>query len=69
MKLCLILLTVAVTGCTQPQAKPQARPRPRGYEVEQRMSPAMKAVVMELVWLKSDPNMFKAKEIDPFRRQ
>ncbi len=59
-----ILIVMSVWGCTQQQAKPEPR-----YRVEQRMSPAMESVVMELVWLKSDPNVFKAKEIDPFRRQ
>ena len=60
MKLCLILLIMALSGCTQPQAKPGPT-----YRVEQRMSPALKAVVMELVYM-ADPNVFKAKEIDPF---
>ena len=64
MKICLLLLIIVLSGCTQPQAKPE-----RSYRVEHVMSPAMKAVVMELVWLKSDPNVFKVKEIDPFRRQ
>lgn len=64
MRLCLILLAIALSGCAQPQAKPE-----RSYRVAQRMSPAMKAAVMELVYMKSDPNVFKAKELDPFRKQ
>ncbi len=63
MKLCLILLIIALSGCTQPQAKLK-----RSYRVEQSMSPALKAVVMELVYM-ADPNVFKVKEIDPFRKQ
>lgn len=67
MKIWLILSIIALSGCTQPQAKPEPALR-TAYRVEQRMSPAMKAVVMELVWLRSDPNVFKVKEIDPFSR-
>ena len=64
MKIWLILLLIALTGCTQPHAKPEPH-----YRVEQRMSPAMKAVVMELMYMRSDPNVWQVKEIDPFRRQ
>lgn len=66
MKIWLILLAVALVGCTQQQVRPEHEPT---YRAEQRMSPAMKAVVMELMYMKSDPNVFKIKEIDPFRRQ
>ncbi len=58
------LLIIILSGCTTHPRKPEPT-----YRVEQSMSPAMKAVVMELVWLKSDPNIFKVKEIDPFRKQ
>ncbi len=61
MKICLILAIIALVGCTQQQAKPEPH-----YRVEQRMSPVMEAVVMQLVYMKSDPNVFKVKEIDPF---
>ena len=64
MKICLILLMIVLSGCVSHPRKPE-----RSYRVEHVMSPAMKVVVMQLVWLKSDPNVFKVKEIDPFRRQ
>jgi len=68
MKICLILLMIVLTGCTAHPRKSEPQPV-RSYRVEQRMSPAMKAVVMELVYMKSDPNIWQRREIDPFRRQ
>ena len=67
MRLCLILLVIALTGCTSHPRRPETQPV-RSYRVEQRMSPAMKAAVMELLYMKSDPNIFKYREPDPFRK-
>ncbi len=64
MKICLMLLVIALAGCTQHTAKPEPT-----YRAEHRLSPAVRYAVMELLYMKADPNIFKAKEIDPFRRQ
>ena len=64
-KIIYILLLVVVLGCQKPQ-QPKIEQK---YHVQMEMSPAMKEAVMTLVWMKSDPNVFKVKELDPFRRQ
>lgn len=63
MKYGLILLIIALSGCTQHPRKPEPVSVP-GYTVEQRMSPAMRAVVMELVYMRIDPNTSTGKELD-----
>ena len=56
---------VLIGGCTQHTVKPEPIPT---YRVELRMSPALHEAVMTLVYMKSDPNVFKIREPDPFRR-
>lgn len=58
MKICLILLLMALSGCTQQQAKPEPT-----YRVEQRLSPAMKETVMMLIHRQSEAKLLKAKEL------
>ena len=60
----LVFLFLAIVGCQKPQ-RPKVEPK---YKVHLEMSPTMKEVVMQLVWLKSDPNVFMIKEVDPFRK-
>ena len=58
----LLVILFAVVGCQRPQrTKPTIEPPPR-FE----MPAKMKIAVMNLVYLKSDPNIFKIKEVDPF---
>lgn len=62
-KMCLVLMLLSTMGCAQQAVEPEPMP---SYTVEQRMSPAMHEVVMQLVWMKSDPNVFEVREPDPF---
>lgn len=61
-------LLFLLSGCRQQQRPPQPPPKP-SYKVEQRMSPAMKEAVMTLMYMKSDPNVFKRREKDPFGKR
>jgi hypothetical protein len=60
----IIVTLIWLFGCSAPVAR---TPQP-SYKVETEMSPQLKAVVMELLWMKSDPNIFKYREPDPFRK-
>ncbi len=56
----LLIVMIALAGCQPPQrTKPTVEPT---YNVQLEMSPEMKAVVMQLVYMKSDPNVFKVRE-------
>lgn len=61
----LILLAIALSGCTQPTVKPE--PKPVLHTIE--LDDATKAIVFDLVRLKIGPKARQAKELDPFRRQ
>ena len=61
-----IVVLVSIGGCAQHTVKPEPMP---SYRVEQRMSPVLKQAVMTLMYMKSDPNVFKVRDVDPFRRQ
>ena len=61
-------LLFLLSGCQQHQKPLKPPPKPL-YKVERRMSPAMKEAVMTLMYMKSDPNVFKTKDKDPFERQ
>jgi uncharacterized membrane protein (UPF0127 family) len=63
MKISLVLLIIALSGCITHPRKPEPMP------VRAEMDETMIAVISQLVWLKSDPNVFKVKELDPFRRR
>lgn len=64
MKLCLMLLIIALSGCTTHPRKP-----------ERKATPAFKAVVRQLVYMidlaemRSDPNIFNIKELKPSKEK
>ena len=62
---------VLVSGCATHKSIQRSTEPDRGTDsvVEQRMSPAMIEVVSRLVYLRSDPNVWQVKEIDPFRKR
>jgi hypothetical protein len=65
MKICLILLMIALSGCTTQARKPEPMPVPV-LMVEQEIDRAIWHVINELVRARYT---WQAKEIDPFRRQ
>ena len=69
MKALAIVVLSVLAGCVHTSHTTQPARRPLGPLYEQRMSPALHEAVMTLVYMKSDPNIYKIREKDPFRRQ
>ena len=69
MKAVAIVVLSVLAGCAHTSHTTQPVRRPLGPVYKRQMSPAMKEAVMTLVYMKSDPNVYKIREKDPFRRQ